>query len=152
MPSALLNAQSSTFTQKLVDEYRDLIQEVKRQEESEPYKAEAIFREFLPPPTRRGPIFARWSLPQSYSKKTSYFSWSWSRPIVARIFRFSKLPAIRRNTGHAATWTEVNVKAKGGMSKRIKPECFLDYNLNKIAMDFNNQYVAYYSFKRKSMK
>ncbi|XP_045775766.1 piggyBac transposable element-derived protein 4-like [Maniola jurtina] len=55
-------------------------------------------------------------------------------------------------TKHAATWTEVEVKTKGGKIKRIKPDCALDYNVNKIEVNLNHQYESYYSLKKKSMK
>ncbi|XP_034833267.1 piggyBac transposable element-derived protein 4-like [Maniola hyperantus] len=55
-------------------------------------------------------------------------------------------------TKHAATWTEVEVKAKGAKIKRIKPDCVLDYNVNKIEVNLNHQYVSNYSLKKKSMK
>ncbi|CAK1581773.1 unnamed protein product [Parnassius mnemosyne] len=55
-------------------------------------------------------------------------------------------------TKHAATWTEVTVKAKGGLAKKIKPDCVLDYNKNKIGVDLNDQYVSYYALQRKCMK
>ncbi|GBP72432.1 PiggyBac transposable element-derived protein 4 [Eumeta japonica] len=53
---------------------------------------------------------------------------------------------------HAASWTEVEVKAKGGKVKRVKPDCILDYNVKKIGVVLNDQYVSYYTVHRKSMK
>jgi hypothetical protein len=56
------------------------------------------------------------------------------------------------STKHAASWTEVKAKAKGGPIMKIKPDCILDYNRHKIGVDLNDQYVSYYSYSRKSMK
>lgn len=53
---------------------------------------------------------------------------------------------------HGATASEVTVRAKGGSVKKFKPDAILDYNINKTGVDRNDQLVAYYPFKQKSMK
>lgn len=64
-----------------------------------------------------------------------------------------KRDVLMLTTKHAATWSEVESKVKGvGITKRIKPDCILDYNHNKIGVDLNDQYVSYYSLNRKTMK
>lgn len=44
-------------------------------------------------------------------------------------------------TKHAATRMEVTVKAKGGPTKKKLDCCVLDYNIRKIGVDLNDQYV-----------
>ncbi|CAG5033836.1 unnamed protein product [Parnassius apollo] len=64
-----------------------------------------------------------------------------------------KRDVLMLTTKHGASWTEVDTKAKGvGETKKVKPDCILDYNHYKIGVDLNDQYVSYYSLNRKSMK
>ncbi|CAG5056292.1 unnamed protein product [Parnassius apollo] len=64
-----------------------------------------------------------------------------------------KRDVLMLTTKHGASWTEVDTKAKGvGVTKKVKPDCILDYNHYKIGVDLNDQYVSYYSLNRKSMK
>lgn len=64
-----------------------------------------------------------------------------------------KRDVLMLTTKHGASWTEVDAKVKGvGVTKRLKPDCVLDYNHHKFGVDLNDQYVSYYSLNRKSMK
>ncbi|XP_047002868.1 piggyBac transposable element-derived protein 4-like [Schistocerca americana] len=53
---------------------------------------------------------------------------------------------------HGATVYDVTVRAKGGHIKKFKPDAVLDYNINKTGVDRSDQLVAYYPYKKKSMK
>ncbi|CAH0713956.1 unnamed protein product, partial [Brenthis ino] len=49
---------------------------------------------------------------------------------------------------HTATWSEVQSKVKGvGVIKRMKPDCILDNNHNKIGVDLNDQCLIFEKVK-----
>ena len=56
------------------------------------------------------------------------------------------------STKHGASCSEVRVKCKGGSEIKVKPDAVLDYNVNKVGVDRNDQLVSYYPFKRKTLK
>lgn len=56
------------------------------------------------------------------------------------------------STKHGASWSEVKVKSRGGCIMKLKPDCILDHNVNKVGVDLSDQYVYQYTPTRKSMK